>query len=378
VKVTILTHTPDPEKTVASAARLCYSNIGPMEIMENFTDEKVTSFVQKLVESGHMSPLEHASFTFAIEGVSRTLLAQITRHRIASYSVQSLRYNNPFDKELDKQEEADEALIKAQNRAYLKGFAQSGKDLPPEAAGIEEGELAVPDKIEGEDLSHLLRGLFDAAGEVASDGLSLSFPGKFSSILSQSPFEFEQKGENLVLSGEKALDFCCFLYDGLDFSRSLYSKEKLADLCKKSPEFFDRIRKKAKEYIAERYYCVLPVEIEKNLDAIFTYISAAETCKKAYLDMVKMGVDKEDARYVLPMGTCTNLVVTMNARSLYNFFHLRCCERAQSEIRELARAMLEEVKKIAPNLFKKAGAPCEATGYCPEGTFSCGKYPVRN
>ncbi|WP_342782621.1 FAD-dependent thymidylate synthase [Thermosediminibacter litoriperuensis] len=123
---------------------------------------------------------------------------------------------------------------------------------------------------------------------------------------------------------------------------------------------------------------MLPEAVAKNPEAVLVYIDALETSKKSYLAMVKMGVDKEDARYVLPMGTRTNLVMTMNVRSLYNFFNLRCCERAQTEIRELARMMLAEVKKIAPNLFKKAGAPCEATGFCPEGDLSCGRYPVRN
>lgn len=383
VKVTVLTHTPDPEKTVAAAARLCYSRIGAMEIMENLTDEKVASFIQKLINSGHMSPLEHVSFTFAVEGVSRTLLAQLTRHRIASYSVQSLRYNNPFEEELSNQDEVQTTCLKAQNRAYLQGFASSGKYIALVGGDIKEDDLEEirknpPDKINREYPGHYLRGLFDADGKITDDGFSLSFPEKFYSILSQTPFEFEQKGESLVLSGKKAVDFCLFIYNGLDFVRSLYSREKLANLCKRAPEFFSKIKTQARDYIAQRYYCVLPAEIEKNLDAILTYIAALENCKKAYLDMVKMGVDKEDARYILPMGTCTNLVVTMNARSLYNFFNLRCCERAQSEIRQLARMMLDEVRKIAPNLFKKAGAPCEATGYCPEGAFSCGKYPVRN
>lgn len=69
------------------------------------------------------------------------------------------------------------------------------------------------------------------------------------------------------------------------------------------------------------------------------------------------------------------MVLTMNVRSLYNFFNLRCCERAQTEIRQLAYLMLNEVKKVAPNLFENAGAPCKKLGYCPEGSYGCGKYP---
>lgn len=91
-KVTLISHTPDPEKTIAAAAKLCYSGATLDDLMDNLTDEKASDFVQMLSDMGHESPIEHASFTFGIEGVSRALLAQITRHRIASYSVQSQRY----------------------------------------------------------------------------------------------------------------------------------------------------------------------------------------------------------------------------------------------------------------------------------------------
>ncbi|MGI5896182.1 MAG: FAD-dependent thymidylate synthase [Oscillospiraceae bacterium] len=92
MKVTLIAHTPEPEKVVACAAKLCYSASSVDTLYEGLTEEKTTGFVNMLAEIGHESPIEHASFTFAIEGVSRSLLAQITRHRIASYSVQSQRY----------------------------------------------------------------------------------------------------------------------------------------------------------------------------------------------------------------------------------------------------------------------------------------------
>ena len=90
--VRLIAHTPDPEKVVAAAAKLCYSKADIDTIMDGLTDEKVTKFLNSLVERGHMSPFEHASFTFGIEDVSRSFLAQISRHRIASFSVQSQRY----------------------------------------------------------------------------------------------------------------------------------------------------------------------------------------------------------------------------------------------------------------------------------------------
>ena len=92
IKVTLLAHTPNPEQTVAMAAKLCYSPSDIENIREGLTEEKTTSFLNMLSDLGHASPTEHASFTFGVEGVSRVLLAQLTRHRIASFSVQSQRY----------------------------------------------------------------------------------------------------------------------------------------------------------------------------------------------------------------------------------------------------------------------------------------------
>ena len=90
--VTLIAHTNDPEKTIAAAAKLCYSDAHIETLLDGLTPEKTAAFLQKLNDFGHASPIEHASFTFGIEGVSRTFLAQVTRHRIASFSVQSQRY----------------------------------------------------------------------------------------------------------------------------------------------------------------------------------------------------------------------------------------------------------------------------------------------
>ena len=92
MRVKLLFNTPNPEKLVAAAAKLCYSSSNIDDLLENLNDEKVNSFIEMLMNLGHESPLEHINFTFAIEDVSRSLLAQLTRHRIASYSVQSQRY----------------------------------------------------------------------------------------------------------------------------------------------------------------------------------------------------------------------------------------------------------------------------------------------
>lgn len=219
MKVTLLTHTPEPEKIVAAAARCCYSNDDPNNLLEEMTDEKAAKFLQKLTNLGHQSPLEHVSFTFAISGVSRALLAQITRHRLASFSVRSQRYC---------------------------GFNSSDFIEPPSVTRSN------------------IKNIFDTA-----------------------------------------------LAQG----------------------------------------------------------------KSNYDDLIEAGIAKEDARMVLPNAAATSMVLTMNARELLHFFSLRCCTRAQWEIRDLANEMVKLVKKIAPNLFVKAGAACDQLGYCPEGKFSCGKAP---
>ena len=92
MKVTLLNHTKDPERAIATAARLCYAPIGAAELMETMTDEQVAKVLRTIMKSGHFSALEHASYTFAVDGVSRALTHQLVRHRIASYNQQSQRY----------------------------------------------------------------------------------------------------------------------------------------------------------------------------------------------------------------------------------------------------------------------------------------------
>jgi len=92
MKVVLVRHTLNPEEVVALGARLCYSKARVDDLLERVEEKDQTAFVHKIMGMGHDSVLEHASFTFGMEGVSRTLLAQITRHRLASFSVQSQRY----------------------------------------------------------------------------------------------------------------------------------------------------------------------------------------------------------------------------------------------------------------------------------------------
>lgn len=92
MKVELIAHTPDPERVVASAAKLCYSKSGVSDLIERQSDEEVQRFLGILMDLGHESPVEHVSFTFGVEGVSRVLTHQLVRHRMASYSQQSQRY----------------------------------------------------------------------------------------------------------------------------------------------------------------------------------------------------------------------------------------------------------------------------------------------
>ena len=239
--VTLLAYTPDPERVVAAAAKLCYSAATMDRLMERIDQKDNGDFVQMLADMGHESPLEHVSFTFAIEGVSRSLLAQITRHRIASYSVKSQRY------------------VSEEGFQFI---------TPPEIEGIPQAQEIY------------LRAM-EQAGE-----------------------HYHQLAEILQEKHTKRL-----VDEGMD-----------------------------------------PVKAKK----------AAQ----------KMAI--EDARFVLPNACETKMLVTMNARSLLNFFRHRCCNRAQWEIRDLAWKMLELVYQVAPNIFAKAGPSC-AYGPCPEGNMTCGK-----
>lgn len=241
MKVQLLAHTPQLEKTVACAAKLCYAAADIDSVMDGLTDEKTAFFLDMLTDIGHESPLEHATFTFGIEGVSRALLAQMTRHRIASFSVQSQRYV-------------------AEN--------QFSFVVPPE---IEKNPQA--------------------------------------------------KAAFLLAMEEDAKHY-----------------ENLVNLLKDS-------HKK-------------------------TYIEAGEREPAATKKAEKAAI--EDARFVLPNACSTKMICTMNARSLLNFFRLRCCRRAQWEIRRLATQMLKEAKAAAPHLFAKAGPSC-VSGGCSEGKMTCGQ-----
>jgi len=92
LNVKLLSYTPEPEKLISAAAKLCYSDVSGEKIMEDLNEEKAKKFLDFLMDLGHESPIEHVSFSFSIEGVSRVLTHQLVRHRIASYSQRSQRY----------------------------------------------------------------------------------------------------------------------------------------------------------------------------------------------------------------------------------------------------------------------------------------------
>ncbi len=222
MQVELLYHTPDPERAIATAARLCYAPVGAKELMETMPPERVASVLSTIMAGGHFSTLEHVSYTFAIDGVSRALTHQLVRHRLASFNQQSQRY------------------VKFKE-------------------GIE---------------------------------------------------------------------------------------------------------------------VIKPDTIAKNEKANALFDSAMQVAEQAYADLVELGIPAEDARFVLPNAAETKIVVTMNVRELLHFFELRCCKRAQWEIRELACKMLDLVRPSAPFVFKRAGAPC-VSGPCREGKMTCGDpYPA--
>ncbi|MHB9003255.1 MAG: FAD-dependent thymidylate synthase [Coriobacteriia bacterium] len=216
--VRLLTSTPDPERAVAVAARVCYAPIGAAELMDAMDDEAVRRVLRTIMTSGHFSALEHASYTFAIDGVSRAMTHQLVRHRLASYNQQSQRY-----------------VSYAEEPCFI---------VPPDVAG--------------------------------------------------------------------------------------------------------------------------------DAQALSVYEAACDAAFAAYRALVDAGVAPEDARYLLPNAMETKIVVTMNVRELLHFFELRCCKRAQWEIRELAISMLELAEPTAPYIFADAGASCRR-GACREGKMTCGE-----
>lgn len=204
--VLLMSHTDKPDLLCGRAAAMCTGYAGdPVKALKG------------AMASGHESVAEHACFTFVIEGVSRVLLAQLTRHRLASFSVQSQRY-----------------------------------------CGCEPEDVIIPQSIRDK-----------------------GFRGTMTMLLTR-------------IAG-------------------------------------------------------------------------------TYEALIEEGVPEEDARFVLPQGVTTRLMMTANARELRHFFSLRCCNRAQWEIRELADEMLRQCREVAPLLFADAGCACMAGKPCPEGSRCCGK-----
>ncbi len=219
VNVELLSHTPEPERVVGLAARLCYSPLGGEQLKASLTPERLEKLLENVLSMGHYSVLEHIAFTFLIEGVSRVTTHQLVRHRIGcSYSQKSQRY-------------------------------------------VRETQ----------------------------------------------------------------------------------------------PEF------------------VVPPRIERDPHKKEEFLKACHSAFSAYCELVDRGVHQEEARYLLPQALESKIVVTMNGRALHHFFSLRCCTRAQGEIRTMAQKMLEQVKERAPLLFVQAGPACER-GPCPEGEKSCGRW----
>lgn len=224
LRVELIRHTEDPDAAVALAARLCYAAADLDTLRERIAGRDQTALIRGVTGSGHLSVIEHASFTFAVEGVSRALLAQLTRHRVASFSVQSQRY-----------------VSMSEGFDYV---------MPPAIRALGEEKAQ-----------------------------------QFHAQMAQMQTWYAEWQQALGGAGEKA---------------------------------------------------------------------------------------NEDARFVLPNACATRLLVTMNARELLHFFSLRCCMRAQWEIREMAWAMLEQAHRVAPTLFASAGPGC-ISAECPEGSRSCGQ-----
>ena len=172
----------------------------------------------------------------------------------------------------------------------------------------------------------------------------------------------------ISLGHMSVIEHTCFTFAISDVSRSLTHqlvRHRIASYAQQSQRYVN---------LRDPNY-VIPPKILKNNDLKKAYENTMKEIWNQYNKLLDMGIPAEDARYVLPNGACTNIIVTMNARSLLNFFELRCCLHAQWEIRELANQMLKKVKKLAPIIFKNAGPSCKTKGICTENKKDCPLYP---
>ena len=172
----------------------------------------------------------------------------------------------------------------------------------------------------------------------------------------------------MSLGHTSVIEHASFNFAISDVSRSLTHqlvRHRIASYAQQSQRYVD---------FKEPNY-VTPPEIAKNKKMKKAYDETMKNIWEQYNKLLEMGIPAEDSRFVLPNAACTNILVTMNARSLLNFFELRCCLHAQWEIRKLANLMLKEVKKTAPTIFKNAGPACKSKGICPENKKDCPLYP---
>lgn len=122
---------------------------------------------------------------------------------------------------------------------------------------------------------------------------------------------------------------------------------------------------------------IVPPSVQADQEFLVDYETQVIDAEELYLEAVHAGIPAEDARYLLPNCVATQIVVTMNFRSLLHFFNERCCNRAQWEIRDIANQMLNICKSLYPCVFESAGAKCKRLGHCPEAK-PCGKQPWRD
>ena len=161
-----------------------------------------------------------------------------------------------------------------------------------------------------------------------------------------------------------------------DLSLDLVMKRKFYRSC----TLFKDIEEKRKELVLKKcddYNSVIPNSILNNFEASDIFLRGQEQLANAYIQLCGLGAKAEDSRFILPQSFKSNIIVTMNARSLLNFFELRTCLHAQWEIRKLANKMLAEVKKVAPTIFKNAGPSCKTKNFCPENKKDCPLYPKK-
>ena len=430
---TILLRNEAALRTVASSARISTQQGTALEIYEKSGDrDKDLKLVNKVLASGHKSVIEHQTLSIAFDNVSVLVEQFVIEFRLASFTVKSRRYVDFSDAGYVVPEGMSpeaETLYRGRTEALFALYEQLLQlDIPKEDArfvlpyGFRSNFFAT---MNARELIHMVVAMLKGPGspfpELRALGLQLKeqfdemYPGVLDAELKHAPECLEEGDAGPILAGSAREPEVRIVsapanpvdvlgtamrfgrrFSGFDAEnmRRLLLDARPRELELLSYSFridnvslacvthFTRHRmlslmlRHELSALAEGNY-VLPESISANPEALRLYCGAFEAQTAAAARAQELGADESQLSYFAMAGHTTSILITMNARELLHFAKLRCCARAQWEIRGIARAMIELLNETdAQPVFCGYGPTCAVTGRCPEGKMSCG-HPVR-